>query len=217
MEHFPIYLRIAGRRCLVVGAGEVAWRKVERLLDAGADVVVVAPWAFPALATAAGKGRVLWERRPYRTADLDGVHLAIAATDDRGVNATVSREAQARRLPVNVVDDPELCSFIVPSIVDRGPVVVAISTGGASPSLARMLRGRVESVVPRSVGALAELLRDRREVVKTKLVDPDRRKAFWERVVSGEVAALALSDRVGHARRLLDELVTKLGADPDRS
>ena len=212
MEHFPIFLTLSGRRCLVVGGGEMALEKVERLLAARADLVVVAPRAVADLEALATAGELRWERRAYATDHLDDAQLVIAATGVREVDATVSREAQARRLPVNVVDVPALCTFIVPSIVDRGPVVVAISTGGASPSLARSLRLRIESVLPEGMGALASLLRARREAVRARLPDAAARKAFWDRVVGGEVADLALSDRLDQARQTLDAWIARLGA-----
>lgn len=210
MENFPIFLRVAGRRCLVVGGGEVALRKVEALLRAGAEVVVVAPRGCAGVEARAEAGELRWEARRYGPADLDGAHLVIAATDVREINAAVSRDAQARRLPVNVVDDPDLCTFIVPAVVERGPVVVAISTGGASPTLARMLRARVEAAIPEGVGALAELLKDKRAAVRDRLADPEARRAFWDRIVGGEVAGLAFSGRIEQARRVLEGLVGKL-------
>jgi uroporphyrin-III C-methyltransferase/precorrin-2 dehydrogenase/sirohydrochlorin ferrochelatase len=149
MDFLPIFLKVKGKLCLVVGGGEVATRKAGVLLDAGARVRVVAPTIKPELAQ-----RVESIVARFETQHLDGVSLVIAATDDRGVNQQVSQQAQLRNIPVNVVDDPELCSFIMPSILDRSPLMVAFSSGGASPVLTRMLRAKLEALIPQSYSRL---------------------------------------------------------------
>ena len=147
MDYLPIFLKLDGRPCAVIGGGEVAARKAGLLLDAGARVTVTAPALCEALAELAQQERIAHRARPFDPAALDGATLVIAATDDRAVNAEVSRLAQQRRIPVNVVDDPELCSFILPAIVDRSPVIVAFSTGGRVPVLARRLRAQLEAML----------------------------------------------------------------------
>lgn len=210
MDYFPVFLRLKQRPCLVVGAGEVGARKAMALLDAGAHVRVVAPEACAELAATAAAGKLTWERRGYAASDLRGAALVIAATEDRALNARVSRDAQDAGVPVNVVDDPDLCSFIVPAIVDRSPVLVAISTGGASPALARHLRARVEAAVPEGAGALAALLAEARSRVRDVLPAAAERAAFWERVVGGEVGALGLVGRLEDARRALEGMLARL-------
>jgi uroporphyrin-III C-methyltransferase / precorrin-2 dehydrogenase / sirohydrochlorin ferrochelatase len=141
--------------------------------------------------------------RGYLAEDLASVVLVVAATDDRPLNARISSDARARRVPVNVVDDPELCTFIVPAIVDRSPLVVAISTGGASPVLARITRGRIEAAVPAQFGALAELCSALRPEVSARLPDLQQRRRFWETVLEGPVAELALAGSSAAAKREL--------------
>jgi uroporphyrin-III C-methyltransferase/precorrin-2 dehydrogenase/sirohydrochlorin ferrochelatase len=203
MDELPIFLKLAGEACAVIGGGEVAARKVALLLDAGAQVAVTAPQLCAELAELARQGRIAHRAARFDPSALDGVSLVIAATDQRGVNAEVSRCARDRRIPVNVVDDPELCSFILPAIVDRSPVVIAVSTGGASPVLARLLRARLESLIPASYGELAGLAQRFRERVKRTLPQPSRRP-FWERMLQGPVAQLALSGRIRQAEEALE-------------
>ncbi len=139
-RYYPAYLDLTGRRCVVIGAGEVAERKVAQLLASGADVTLVSPSATAELERLAGAGEVRWIKRAYVRGDLAGTALAIAATDDEAVNRAVHAEAEREKTLLNVVDVPSLCGFIAPSVVERGPVTVAISTAGTSPALARKLR-----------------------------------------------------------------------------
>ncbi len=139
-QYYPAYLNIAGRRAVVVGGGEVAERKTAQLLASGANVTLVSPDATPELERLASDGRVRWIRRAYASGDLAGAWLAIAATDDTEVHHSVGAEAEREKTLLNVVDVPDLCGFIAPAIVQRGPVTVAVSTGGASPALARKIR-----------------------------------------------------------------------------
>jgi uroporphyrin-III C-methyltransferase/precorrin-2 dehydrogenase/sirohydrochlorin ferrochelatase len=206
MEYLPIFLRLVDRPCAVIGGGEVAARKVGLLLDAGARVTVTAPRLCAALADLAGSGRIVHRARQFAADALDGATVVIAATDERTVNAEVSRLAQLRRIPVNVVDDPELCSFILPAIVDRSPVVVAVSTGGSTPVLARLLRARLETLIPVAYGELAKLAQRFRERVKGALPQPSRRP-FWERVLTGPIAELVFSGRLPQAERALEQAI----------
>ena len=139
-RYYPVYLDLAGRRCVVIGAGEVAERKVTSLLASDADVMLVSPSATPELARPAEAGELRWIKRGYARGDLAGATLAIAATDDEAVNRAVHAEAEREKTLLNVADVPSLCGFIAPSVVERGPVTVAISTAGTSPALARKLR-----------------------------------------------------------------------------
>ncbi|HTT12361.1 MAG TPA: siroheme synthase CysG [Burkholderiaceae bacterium] len=202
MDTLPIFLRLTERPCVVIGGGATAARKVALLHECGARVTVVAPALCPTLAARAERGEITHHAARFAAPYLDGATLVIAATNDRSVNAEVSRLAQARYLPVNVVDDPELCSFIVPAIVDRSPVVIAASTGGASPVLARLLRARLEALFPAAYGELARLAQRFRDRVARK-VPADARRAFWERVLQGPIAELVLSGRTGQAEAAL--------------
>jgi uroporphyrin-III C-methyltransferase/precorrin-2 dehydrogenase/sirohydrochlorin ferrochelatase len=207
MELLPIFLDVRDRPCLVVGGGEVAARKVALLREAGARVRVVAPSLAADLAQLGAAGGVEVHPRRFEEADLEGAHLAIAATDDPEVNARVSRLASARRIPVNVVDQPELCTFVVPSIIDRSPVVAAVSTGGAAPVLARLIRARLETLIPASYGRLAALAAAFRGRVKRHFPHPPDRRKFWERALQGPVAELVFSGREQAAEAALAALL----------
>jgi uroporphyrin-III C-methyltransferase/precorrin-2 dehydrogenase/sirohydrochlorin ferrochelatase len=193
MDYLPICIDLRERVCLVVGGGEVALRKVELLLRAGAAARVVAPRACAPLRALARAGRVQIAARPYGARDLRGVEVVIAATDRREVNARVAAQARARRIPINVVDEPELCTFIMPAIIERSPVVVAVSTAGASPSLARITRARVEAALPARLGQLAEFAARHRNAVKRAVGSLDARRTLWDRVLDGEIAELVLA------------------------
>ncbi len=204
MDFFPVFLNLRAQTCLVVGGGEVAERKARMLRKAGARLRLVAPVLSPALVALCEGAEVECRRREFEPGDLDGVVLAIAATDDTEVNRRVSQLARARGLPVNVVDAPQLCSFIVPSIVDRSPVVVAVSSGGASPVLARLLRARLETLIPASYGRLAQLLGSFRRQVRQRFASGRQRRRFWEQVLQGPVSELVFSGREQQARRHLE-------------
>lgn len=207
MDYLPLFHNLQGRKCLIVGGGDIALRKVRPLLEAGARVVVVAPDVCPAVADLADKGEIRLLRKSFHPDDLNGVVLAIAATDNPEVNAQVSRWARERSLPVNVVDNPALCSVIFPAIVDRSPVQVAISTGGSGPVLARLLRGKLETLLPANLGRLARLAERFRTQVKEHIAAPTERRAFWERVFDGPVAELVYNDRDGDAEQALRQML----------
>jgi len=208
MDFLPIFLRIRGRPCLVVGGGETAARKVDLLRQAGGQVTVVAPWLCENLLALGQTGQIRYRPAAFSPADLDGCLLAIAATDDHAVNRQVAELCQARAIPVNVVDQPELCSFIMPAIIDRSPALIAVSTGGSSPVLARLLRARLESLIPAAYGRLAALAADFRDRVK-RCIPALSRRAFWEQVLQGPIAELVLSGREGAAREALDEMLER--------
>lgn len=199
MELFPIFLDVKNKPCLVVGGGETAMRKVAALRRAGAAVRVVAPRLDEQLEQQAAAGAVTHARRPFEAADLTGATLAIVATDDPGVNRHIADLAGGQGIPVNVVDQPEACSFVMPSIIDRSPVVVAISTSTASPVLARLLRARLESVIPAGYGHLAALCRRYRDTVKARFADRRDRRRFWDRVLQGAVAERVFSGQMEEA------------------
>jgi hydroxymethylbilane synthase len=192
---FPIFLTLASKRCVVVGGGEVAARKVRALLDSGARVFVIAPQLCAALDPLAQSGQVEHVARSYETGDLEGSALAFGATDDRSVNEGVYTEATRLGVPVNVVDQPHLCSFYVPATLARGPITVAISTQGMSPALARRLRERLEEAVPPEYGDLAALLGSLRAEMKAAFPSGRERGAKWRRVLDGEVLSLLRSGK----------------------
>ncbi|RMG36741.1 MAG: uroporphyrinogen-III C-methyltransferase [Gammaproteobacteria bacterium] len=204
MRHLPIFFDINQEVCLVVGGGEIALRKVSLLRRAGARVRIVAPTLCAALAQMAASKELEHIARHYRESDLDDVALVIAATNDAAVNRAVAQAARGRRIPVNVVDDPSEGNFIMPSVIDRSPVVAAVSTGGASPVLARLIRARLESLIPAGYGRLAELASRFRERVKRTILDPDERRRFWDRILQGGVAERVFSGHMDEAEVLLE-------------
>ncbi|HKZ73709.1 MAG TPA: siroheme synthase CysG [Steroidobacteraceae bacterium] len=209
MEHLPIFLRLRDRPVTVIGGGLIATRKVELLLRCEAHVTVVAPQLhreLRELLALAARRFLRHVASPFEARHLDGAALVIAATDSPETNAAVAAEARARALPVNVVDDPVLSTFILPAIIDRAPVVVAVGTGGSSPVLARRLRAQIESLLPARLGGLARFLGRHREAVRNR-VPPARRRAFWERVLDGSIATRVLAgDDEGAARSLAESL-----------
>jgi uroporphyrin-III C-methyltransferase/precorrin-2 dehydrogenase/sirohydrochlorin ferrochelatase len=190
MDFLPIFLNLKGKKCLVVGGGEVATRKAALLMQAGAVIKVVSPEIEASLSALLKQDTAGSEyiAARFQHSHLDGVTLAIAATDDAAVNEEVSREAKRRNIPVNVVDNPGMCSFIMPSILDRSPLLVAFSTGGAAPVLARMLRGKLETLIPHGYGKLAAFSARFRDAVKQRIHTVGQRRIFWESVLDGPVA-----------------------------
>jgi uroporphyrin-III C-methyltransferase/precorrin-2 dehydrogenase/sirohydrochlorin ferrochelatase len=193
MGHFPIFLDLAGRRCVVVGGGEGALGRVERLARAGAAVAVVAPRPSRPLLAAIRRGAAVHVAAAFTPAHLKGAALVLVADESLAVSEAVSRAAQSCGIPVNVMDEPRLCSFILPAILERAPVTVAIATGGTAPMLARQVRRWLDERLPQRLGALARLAARFRPLVRRRLADPTRRRRFWERVFEGEVAALTLA------------------------
>jgi precorrin-2 dehydrogenase len=189
MLETPFYiacLRLTGRRCLVVGGGDVGLEKVEGLLACDADVTLVAPDAHSALRELAAEGSIRWERRPYEASDLEGCLIAIAATNNSEVNIGVFNDAEQRAMLVNVVDVPPLCNFILPAIVRTGPLAVAISTAGASPALAKRMKREIAELFGEPYATLAVLLNDVRGWAKGTLPTYQDRKEFFESIVNGD-------------------------------
>ncbi len=214
MDYLPIFYQIKQRNCLVVGGGAVAARKVNLLRKAGAEVTVVSPEICDELAQLASSSKIKHINRLYKTEDLDNCILAIAATDQRDVNEQISKQAKSRNLPVNVVDNPALCSFIMPSIIDRSPVQVAVSTGGSSPVLARLIRTRLEGLIPSSYGKLGELVEKYRSKVKSAFTNVEQRRHFWETILEGTVAELVFAGHHKEAQSMLEAAIKQGAAAP---
>lgn len=205
MNYLPIFADIRDRPCLVVGGGEIAVRKAGVLLEAGANVRVVAPEIAGEL-TRQPRVEAIVSR--FEARHLDGMALVVAATNDRSVNRQVSELARARNIPVNVVDDPELCSFIMPAILDRSPLMVAFSSGGASPVLTRIMRGKLETMIPQNYSRLAAFAERFRELVKQRVTNPAKRRIFWENVLEGVVAEKVLSGDEISAEAMLQQMLS---------
>jgi len=204
MRSLPLFMSLESRRALVVGGGEAAARKVELLLSAGAQVALLAATVVGEIAQLIGEGRISWAGRTFEDSDLAGISLVVVATEDESLQARVSTAAQRQCIPVNVVDRPALSSFIMPAIVDRAPITIAISTGGAAPALARRLRAEIERSIPATIGRLARFAEVFRAQVRRTLAVPRARRLFWDRVFEGRAAELALAgDEIGARRELI--------------
>lgn len=205
MEFLPIFLDLKQQPCLVVGGGDVAARKAGLLLKAQADVTLVAPTLSATARQLVEDAQINWLAAPFDPAQLDQQRLVIAATDDASVNTIVYETAKARRILINVADSPTQCDFILASILDRSPIVVAVSSGGESPVLARNLRARLETLIPPAYSKLGALVGRYRETVKQTFSHVSRRRRFWESVLEGPVAENMLAGREQLAEKLLQE------------
>jgi uroporphyrin-III C-methyltransferase / precorrin-2 dehydrogenase / sirohydrochlorin ferrochelatase len=207
VNYFPVFFDLKGQKVLVVGGGEVALRKVSLLQPTGALITLVAPRIDPGLTERAAAGTLAIESREFIPGDLDDMRLVIVATSRRAVNRWIATLCESRAIPVNVVDDREASRFIVPAIVDRDPVLVAVSTGGTSPVLARRLRERLEAAIPKSFGELAVWLRDLRAASRKRLRGTRQRRRFFEAVIDGDAARRFIVGDRGGAQRIAQQLL----------
>ena len=208
MQALPIFMNISQRLCVVIGAGEVAARKVTMLLRAQASVTVYAPEICPTLADLVEAGRIRYQQARFADQQLSGACLVIAATNDLQVNTVVSLAAQANNIPVNVVDAPALCTFTMASIVERSPIVIAISSEGNAPVLARYVRSKIETMLPAGYGRIAAIAGEFRDKVKSKYATSQARRIFWEGVLQGPIVERILAGQEAAARKGLDQLLT---------
>jgi len=190
MAYYPLFLELQARSCLVIGGGSVAFRKAAALLRCGARVTVVSPELSAGLKKLARQRKVHWKKHPFRPSDLAGIELAIAATDDQPVNRLAAREAKRRKIWINVVDQPALCSFIVPSVVRRGKLALAVSTGGASPALAKWIRKDLETRYADRFGRLASVSGRARKAVLRTTPSPAARKRLLEKALKAYLRVL---------------------------
>jgi len=203
METLPICLKVEQQPCLVIGGGEVALRKINMLLKAGAHVSVVAPECDTAVLELVHAQHITWHNKSYQKSDLVNALLVVAATDDEALNQQISEHAKQQGILVNVVDAPDLCSFTMPAIIDRSPLVIAVSSNGAAPVLARLLRARIETLVPASYGSLAQFARSFRDRVKQRFASTQQRRQFWEHVLQGPLAELVMSGQQKQAEQFM--------------
>lgn len=209
---YPVFLNLTGRRCVVVGGGQIAEGKISKLLDSGAKTVVISPDATPGIRNFSKRGAVELRNRKYQAGDLDGAFLVIAATNDRVVNQEIFEESEKLGVLLNAVDDMPRCSFIAPSIVERGPVTIAISTGGASPALARKLRETLDDSQELSWTDATTVLSEARQMIRDKQTDVDPQR--WQCCMTPEVLSLAQAGREKEAVEVLMDGL--LGKDSDR-
>jgi uroporphyrin-III C-methyltransferase / precorrin-2 dehydrogenase / sirohydrochlorin ferrochelatase len=205
LEFLPVCLKLTDAPVVLVGGGTVATRKARLLLRAGANLTVVSPSISKELEALLAEYGGVWQPARYREVDLHGKQLVVAATPDRAANEQIFLDATKLSILVNVVDTPELCTFIFPSIVDRDPLLIAISSSGRSPVLARILRRKIEALVPAAYGQLAEFAGRFRQLVKEKIPQDNMRRLFWEQLLEGTVAEQVLSGREKQAEQQLHE------------
>lgn len=216
MQALPIFFNIKNRLCVVIGGGEVATRKVTMLLKADAAVTLYSPELCHELQDLVEAGKIQYKQANFEADQLTGACLVIAATDDEAVNIAVSIAAKALNIPVNVVDSPELCTFTMGSIIDRSPVVIAVSSEGNAPVLARYIRTKIETMLPATYGRIAAIAGEFREQVKAKFATTQARRRFWESVLQGPMVERVLSGQEQAARELLSKLLTDADASTQK-
>lgn len=209
MQALPIFIKITNRLCVVIGGGDVASRKVSTLLKANAAVMLISPNICHELKALVETKKIQYTQASYAAAQLQGACLVIAATDDAIVNAAVSRDAKALNIPVNVVDSPDLCTFTMASIVERSPIVIAISSEGNAPVLARYIRTKIETMLPTGYGRIATIAGEFRDKVKAKFATTQERRIFWEGVLQGPIVERILSGQEAAARKALDDVLSE--------
>ncbi len=205
MDFLPLFLDIKNKPCLIVGGGAIAERKVSILKRAQAKITIIAPEITQELQRRVDSNSISWQQKSFVEDDLLDYQLVMAATDNRDVNAEIAMLCRQKNILVNAADDAKNCDFILPSIIDRSPVQIAVSTGGASPVLARMLRTKLENCTPAAYGALAKLIEDNRVRVKEKFASVNQRRKFWEQVLQGPIAELVFANQIDAAQKLLAE------------
>ena len=200
MDHLPIFINVRQNPCLVIGGGDIALRKINLLIKAQAKVDCLSPLFCEGINNLSQNGDVNLIQKRFESDDIKDYAIIIASTDDSSVNALISKSAKEARIPVNVVDSPELSSFIMPSIVDRSPVIIAVSSSGRAPVLARIIRAKLETVIPSAYGVLAEIAGEYRQKVKDRFSKIKDRRAFWESIFSGVIAEKVFSGRINEAK-----------------
>ena len=212
MQALPIFFNIKNRHCVVIGGGDVAMRKVSMLLKASAAITLYSPEICHELQDLADMQKIKYVQTNFEPSQLAGACMVIAATDDEAVNMAVSIAAKAQNIPVNVVDAPDLCTFTMGSIIDRSPVVIAISSEGNAPVLARYIRAKIETMLPATYGRIADIAGEFREAVKAKFGSTQGRRIFWEGVLQGPFVERVLSGQEQTAREMLGELIEDANA-----
>ncbi len=216
MQALPIFLNIQNRHCVVIGGGDVAMRKVSMLLKASAAVMLYSPELCHELQDLVDTQKITYKKSHFEVNQLTGACLVIAATDDEAVNIAVSLAAKAQNIPVNVVDAPALCTFTMGSIIDRSPVVIAISSEGNAPVLARYIRAKIETMLPATYGRIADIAGEFRDQVKAKFATTQARRIFWEGILQGPVVERVLSGQEQAARELLQNILNDTDAKANK-
>ncbi len=208
MDYLPIFLNLKQQPCLIIGGGVVAARKADLLIKAGGTVTVIAPELKQEMQSHLQAEKIEWIKATFSPEMLDTLprpKVVIAATDEETVNQAAYQACQARHIPINVADQTELCDFILPAIIERDPITIAVSTGGRSPILARIIKARLETLIPAGFGRLADWLGRVRPKIKSKIPSPEGRKAFWERLLNGSFVQKAMQNQTEAAEQLLEQ------------
>lgn len=208
MDYFPLFLKLTDCPCLVIGAGSIAARKIDLLSRAGAKITVIANTIGSTVAQMEHTHSLTIQQKSFDPKDVAGFHLVVSATDNITTNQLVAKSASEHNILVNVVDNPALCSFIFPAIIDRSPIVAAVSSGGAAPVLARLLRAKIESLIPPGFGQLAYIAAKYRNQVKEKIKEPSQRRIFWENILQGKISELVFSGKQQEAEKQLTKLIS---------
>jgi len=203
-QYYPIFIDLEAQRVLVVGGGVVALRKVQTLMEHGASVHIVSPKIVPKLKALINDNTCVWSEKEYSTDDIQEAILVFSCTEKENVNAKVSRDAKAHYRLANIVDDPEKCSFIVPSIMEQGDLKIAVSTGGSSPIVARQVRAELQARYGKEMAEYLKLLKSWRNIVKTSL-SPEKRSIFWDRATDGEVRELIKAQKLVEAEGVVEK------------
>ncbi len=216
MEYFPLFIKLKNQRCLVVGAGEVAARKIDLLSRAHAKITVLAPSICDSIVNMQDTHQLQILEKEFQNTDIKECKLVVAATNNPLINEQVANAAELLNIPVNVVDNPEICSVIFPAIIDRSPVIAAISSGGASPVLARLLRAKIETLIPAAYGHLASLAEKYRTKVKQSISNPLQRRIFWENTLQGPIAELIFAGQEKEAELQLQNSLNNRADKKDK-
>jgi len=214
MDYLPLFHKLTQKSCLVIGGGSIATRKVRLLLDAHANVSVIATQLSEELLELVSDHKIQHIDREFVAGDTHNFCLVISASNEHATNTLVSKEAQQNNIPVNVVDQPELCSFIFPAIIDRSPITIGISSGGVAPVLSRLLRAKLETLLPHRLGNLAALAAKFRQTVKDHFSNPEQRRIFWEQVFNGPIADLSYQGLHDKAEIALEKHLNKANDQP---
>ena len=208
MDYFPVFVKLKNQDCLVVGAGKIAARKIELLARAGAKITVIGNKISQHVSGLEQTYQLKLLQKSFVPADVSGFRLVVSATDNKETNQQVAKAAEEQNILVNVVDSPDICSFIFPAIIDRSPVVAAVSSGSAAPVLARLLRAKIETIIPPAYGRLANLSEKYRNDVKKHIKEPAQRRIFWENIFQGSVAELVFAGNDQDAEQQLQQTIT---------
>lgn len=214
MDYFPLFFNLKDQHCLIIGGGEIAARKIRLLVQAGAKITVISKAFCPDIMAMQSSFGLILQQQEFTASDFSHFRLIISATENKILNQWVAETAQEQGIPINVVDNPALSSFIFPAIVDRSPLIVAVSSGGVAPVLSRLIRAKIEAVIPPAYGKLADLAQTFREKVKNRFTSVQQRRIFWENVFQSNIAEQVFTGHIEKAEAMLAEKLSNINAEP---